>query len=84
MNLILANSNDETTHAPLRPIKIIILFEENLNACSAEVFIKHLTSNYPCGTKPFSIEESGSPFNEGKNTDQMGKPDTLDSPRFAN
>jgi hypothetical protein len=60
MNLILANSNVETTHASRRPIKIIILFEENLNACSAEVFIKHLTSNYPCGTKPFSIEESGS------------------------
>jgi hypothetical protein len=44
-----------------RPLKICVVFDDDESAESAEVLIRHVTSDYECDRQSFSFDELGPP-----------------------
>src|SRR5882724_4405324 len=51
----------QTARATERPLKIHIVFDDDVSARSAEVLIKHMTSDYECDTRSVAFEDLHSP-----------------------
>jgi len=50
-----------TTRATERPLKICVVFDDDVSARSAEVLIKHVTSDFECDTRLFAFDELDTP-----------------------
>jgi hypothetical protein len=49
------------TEATERPLKICVVFDDDVSASSAELLISHVASNYECETRTFRFDELDRP-----------------------
>lgn len=56
-----AGSGKTATPKPEQPLKISIVFDDDVSARSAEVFIKHVASDFPRDTQSFRFDELDPP-----------------------
>ena len=55
------DSDNTPTRATERPLRICVVFDEDASARSAEVFIRHVASDYQCDTQSFRFNEPDRP-----------------------
>jgi hypothetical protein len=55
------DSDNTPTRATERPLRICVVFDEDASARSAEVFIRHVASDYQCDTQSFRFDDLDAP-----------------------
>src|SRR5580704_3925811 len=48
---------NRTTRATERPLKIRVVFDDDVSARSAEVLMKYMTSDFECDTRSFAFDD---------------------------
>jgi hypothetical protein len=55
------NARKTTTGGTEQPLKICVVFDDDVSACGAQVLIRHVVSDYPCDTQSFRFNELDPP-----------------------